>query len=147
LSILYADTSALVRAYFSDEPDHSPLEERLLNGVDPVVTSELTRIELASATSAAVRGGRLKQARIVLDRFDADCADDGPLALIQLDPTTDLARARDLVCTHSLRTLDAIHLAVALGDVTELAAGEPVVFVTRDAAQAAAARALGFETA
>jgi predicted nucleic acid-binding protein len=147
LSILYADTSALVRAYFTDEPDHAPLQERLLNGADPVVTSELTRVELASASSAAVRGGRLKQARIVLDQFDADCADDGPLALIRLDPATVLPRARDLVCTHSLRTLDAMHLAVALGEVTDMAAGEPVVFVTRDAAQAAAARALGFETA
>jgi hypothetical protein len=83
----------------------------------------------------------------VLDQFDADCADDGPLALIRLDPATVLPRARDLVCTHSLRTLDAMHLAVALGEVTDMAAGEPVVFVTRDAAQAAAARALGFETA
>ncbi len=38
-------------------------------------------------------------------------------------------------------------VAVALIDATEVAAGEPVIFVSRDLAQAAAARALGLETA
>ena len=42
-----------------------------------------------------------------------------------------------------VRTLDAIHLAVALTDARELAAGEPVSLVTRDKAQAAAAESLG----
>jgi hypothetical protein len=58
----------------------------------------------------------------------------------------DLAGAHTLVLEHPLRTLDAIHLAVALGDASELAAGEPVIFVTRDQVQAEAARALGLET-
>ena len=49
MTLLYADTSALVRAYFEDEPDHAPLRERLLEGGEPVVTSELARVELASA--------------------------------------------------------------------------------------------------
>jgi len=48
-----------------------------------------------------------------------------------------------MVTTHTVRTLDAIHLAVALTDATALAAGEPVVLVTRDQQQAAAARAVG----
>jgi predicted nucleic acid-binding protein len=147
LSLLYADTSALVRAYFADEVDHSLLNRRLLQGTDPVVTSELARVELASAVAAAARGGRLRRPRIVLDRFDADCADDGPLALLRLDPLPILERAHTLVLEHPLRTPDAIHLAVALGDAAELAAGEPVIFVTRDQVQAEAARALGLETA
>jgi hypothetical protein len=107
----------------------------------------LLALPLASAVAAAARGGRLRRPRIVLDRFDADCADDGPLALLRLDPQPILERAHTLVLEHPLRTLDAIHLAVALGDAAELAAGEPVVFVTRDQVQAEAARALGLETA
>ena len=83
----------------------------------------------------------------MLDRFDADCADDGPLGLLRLDPLPILEHAHALVSRHPVRTLDAIHLAVAVGDAVDLAAGEPVVFITRDQAQAATARALGLETA
>lgn len=141
--LLYADTSALVRAYFPDEPDSAALRALLLEGEDPVVTSELTRVEFAGAVSAAARAGRLADARVILDRFDVDCADDGPLALLRLDPASALPLARRLVGEHRLRTLDAIHLAVALTDGVELAAGEPVDVVTRDDAQAAAATDLG----
>ena len=51
--------------------------------------------------------------------------------------------ARALVAQHPLRSLDAVHLAVARTTAAELAAGEPVVLVTRDHRQAAAAEALG----
>jgi len=147
MSLVYADTSALVRAYFADEPDHAVLQQRLLEGVDPVVTSELTRVEFASAVTAAARGGRLRRPAILLDRFDADCADDGPLALLRLSPQPILEHAHRIVRAHPARTRDAIHLAVALGDAIDLAAGEPVIFVTRDSAQAETARSLGLETA
>ncbi|MGH2670789.1 MAG: PIN domain-containing protein, partial [bacterium] len=60
MSLLYADTSALVRAYFEDEPDHARLREKLLEGEEPVVTSELARVELASAIRAAAETGRLR---------------------------------------------------------------------------------------
>lgn len=147
MTLLYADTSALICAYFADEPDHTLLNRQLLQDTDPVVTSELTRVEFASAVTAAARGSRLRRPRMVLDRFDGDCADDGPLALLRLNPQPILERAHALVLEHPLRTLDAIHLAVALGDAADLAAGDRVVFVTRDISQAAAARALGLETA
>ena len=44
-----------------------------------------------------------------------------------------------------MRTLDAIHIAVAMHSTAELTAGEPVTFVTRDQRQAEAAEANGFE--
>ncbi|WP_326957952.1 hypothetical protein [Amycolatopsis sp. NBC_01286] len=44
-----------------------------------------------------------------------------------------------------MRTLDAIHLAVAMHDTAELTGGAPVTFVTRDDRQAEAAKANGFE--
>jgi hypothetical protein len=147
VSLFYADTSALVRAYFADEPDHEPLRDLLLEGVEPVVTSEVTRVEFASAVAAAGRAGRLSQAPMVMDRFDADCGDEGPLTLLRLDPEPVLGLAYELVRDHRLRTLDAIHLAVALTDAVDLAGGEKVTVITRDEEQAAAAaRAAGLTT-
>jgi uncharacterized protein len=143
VSILYADTSALVRAYFADEPDHDLLRELLIEGDEPVVASELARIEFAGAVAAAFRSGRTSQARKVLDRFDGDCGEDGVITLLRLDPDSAFPLAYDLVGKHLLRTLDAIHVAVALTDVATLAAGEPISFVTRDQRQAAAAKAAG----
>lgn len=143
MSILYADTSAVVRAYFVDEPDHDELRELLLEGDEPVVTSELTRIEFAGAVTAAFRTARAEGAEALLARFDVDCGDDGAITLLRLDPATVFPTAQRLVTEHVLRTLDAIHVAVALTDVTTLAAGEPVELVTRDKRRAAAAAALG----
>jgi predicted nucleic acid-binding protein len=141
--VYYADTSALVAAYLSQEPDHAELRALLLDGDLPVVTSELTRIEFASAVAAAGRAGRLRRPRLLLERFDADCRDGGPLTLLALATAVALPLARQLVREHPVRTLDAIHLAVALTDGRELAADDPVVLVTRDKVQAAAADSLG----
>lgn len=143
MTLLYADTSAVVRAYFVDEAEHAELRKLLIGGPDPVVTSELTRVEFASAVSSASRALRVAEPRAVLDRFDLDCGEDGAFTLLRLDSQVVLPLARKLVSEQRLRTLDAIHLAVALTDATALAAGEPVMFVTRDNQQAAAAKALG----
>jgi hypothetical protein len=67
-------------------PDHrAELRALLFDGPDPVVTSELTRVELASAVSSAGRARRMQSPRIVLDRFDLDCGEDGPFSLLRLD--------------------------------------------------------------
>ncbi|MGH2747905.1 MAG: type II toxin-antitoxin system VapC family toxin [Actinomycetota bacterium] len=144
MSLLYADSSALIRAYFADEADHTDLRNMLLEGDEPVVTSELSRVELASAIRAAARGGRLRRWRLVLARIDADCQEDGPVALLRLRPEVVLPVAYALVIERRLRTLDAIHLAVAAEECPALAGDDDVVFVTRDHDQAAAASALGF---
>lgn len=143
MTVLYADTSVLVRAYFVDEPAHESLRRLLLEGTDPVVTSELARVELASAVAAAARAGRLADTRVMLDRFDADCSDEGPLTLLRLDPENALPLAHRLVGERRLSTLDAIHLAVALNDALPLAAGDPLLFVTCERQQADAAAASG----
>jgi hypothetical protein len=51
--------------------------------------------------------------------------------------------AATLVTRYPLRTLDALHLAVARTTATELAGTEPVILVSRDERQRAAAAALG----
>ena len=65
-----------------------------------------------------------------------------PILTIRLDPEGLVAHSHDLVLSHQVGTLGAIHLAVALS-LEAWAGGDEVVFVTRDAGQAAAARALG----
>ncbi len=82
-----------------------------------------------------------------LDRFDADCGNDGPIALLRFDPAAVFPLAYRLVTEHDVRTLDAIHLAVVSTAATELAGGESVVLVTRDDRQASAATSMGLQTA
>jgi len=143
VTVFYADTSALIRAYVADEPDHRELRALLLDGQAAVLTSELARIEFASAVMAAARAGRLGTPRDLLGRFDADCSEGGPIALVRLEAEILLPVARDLVVSYALRTLDAIHLAAALAEEPALPKGVDLIFVTRDRAQGHVARDLG----
>jgi hypothetical protein len=115
----------------------------LLEGDEVVVTSELSRIELASAVRAAARARRLARWRGLLARIDADCGDDGPLILLALRPDIVLERAYRLIVDHRLHALDAVHVAVALEECPALADGDEIAFVTRDEQQTSAAAALG----
>lgn len=144
MSYLYADTSALLRAYFPDEAGHAELRAMLLEGSEPVGSSELARIEFASAARAAVSAGRLRVLEDLLDRFNAHCGPAGPIRLLAFDAPAVLPKAYALVLQHRLRASDAIHLAAAVEQYRPLAAGTDVVFVTRDQDQAGAAKALGF---
>ncbi|QKV78324.1 type II toxin-antitoxin system VapC family toxin [Amycolatopsis sp. Hca4] len=144
VTVFYADTSAVVGAYLSDEADHVQLRNLLIDGGHLVLTSELTRLECASAFTAANRTGRIPDAREFLTQFDRDTRT--VLGVIPLAPHRIFPAARRLVTeNHPVRTLDAIHIAVAMHDTAELTGGEPVTFVTRDERQAEAAKANGFE--
>jgi predicted nucleic acid-binding protein len=145
MTVLYADTSAIMRAYLEDEPDHSTLRSVLLEGGDPVVSSELARVEFARALAAAMRAGRTSDRQKLLDRFDLDCRGDGPIRLLTLASEPVLRNAHRLVLAHRLGTLDALHLAVASSEREHLADVVEIAFVTRDEDQAAAARSEGFE--
>jgi hypothetical protein len=109
-----------------------------------VVTSELARLELASAVRAAAASGRLPRWRPLLARIDEDLSERGPVQLIALRAEVIVPAAFRLILEHRVRTLDALHLAVALEDGPDIADGLEVVYVTRDAEQGAAAGALGF---
>lgn len=144
MSVLFADTSALVQAYLPDEPRHDELRTLLLEGAQPVVASELARIEFASAAHGAERAGRIDSRSDLVARFDADSNDDGRLSLVAFDAAC-VAAAFGLVRDHPLRTLDALHLAVLIHQVTPLV-GEAVL-VSCDTRQMDAARALGLAVA
>jgi predicted nucleic acid-binding protein len=145
VTVRYADTSALVRCWLpgEDPEDGEQLRVLLLDGPDPVVTSELTRVELASAAEAAVRAGRIRRSAGLLARADRAWSEDGPVALLALEPRVVLPLARRIVLDHAVPALDALHLAVAGSTTVKLAAGDPIEFVTRDPRQAEAASALG----
>lgn len=146
MSALYADTSAVVRAYLADEPDHEPLRRLLFGSGELVFTSELTKVEFASAVTTAKLMGRIPDARDYVERFEADTAPGQPFKVIPFAPTMTFSMAERLVLgNHRLRTLDAIHIAVAMRGTAELAGGEAVAFVTRDERQAEVAKANGLE--
>ena len=126
--------------YLEDEPDGETLRELLLESGEAVLASELVRVELARAVKSGERDGRVADAALVLERVDADL--EASVALVDFEPATILPRARELVLAHRLGTLDAMHLAVAREE--SRSSSDPVVFVTRDLDQAAAADALGF---
>ena len=143
MSLLYADSSALLRAYFVDEDEHLELRNLLLGQREPVVTSEITRLELASAVRSVYSAGRAARSSDLLGRIEGDLAEDGAISPIDLRADVIIPTAYRFILEHRLRPLDAIHLAVCVEDCPGLAGDQEVVFVTRDGDQAKAARALG----
>lgn len=142
MSLLYADTSAVARAYLADEPDHAALRELLLEGGDPVITSELATVEIAAALAAAERAGRIASAQVLMRQIDADLSGD-PLSLVALRPEVVFPVARTLIESHPLFAADAIHLAVAIVEAPRFTQNGGVVLVTRGTRQAEAARLEG----
>ena len=145
MTLFYADASALARAYLADEPGHDELRTLLLAGEQRVVTSEVSRIELASAVHAAGRARRSRSWERLLARIEVNFRPGGPTELLELRPAVVLDRCYRLVVDYGLRTLDALHLAVALEECPAL--DDDIVFVTRDADQASAAAAIGLALA
>ncbi len=113
----------------------------LLGSNQPVVTSEITQVEFCSAVARSRLPPAVRDALLI--RFASDSSAVGPIALLPLRPAPVLSLARELVVQHHLKTLDAIHLAVALEDGRRFVGDAEFVFVTRDEPQAAAARTLG----
>jgi uncharacterized protein len=140
--VIYADTSALIRAYMSDEGEQGVLSRRLLEGDQAVATSEIFVVEAAAALARAVRAER-SDAAAALARVHADCdpARGGSIALLVLTGGEIVAVAEQLALRHGLRALDSLHLATCLRWAR--GADEDVVFITRAHDQAAAARAEG----
>lgn len=141
MTVLYAATSALVRAYLPAEDDHAALSALLRDGDEPVITSELARLQWTSALHAAVRAGRLAHAGSLLAGLDADAGEGGRIALLRLDLAATAESVCSLLARHELHTLDATHLAVALGERERME--DELVLVSRDHRQRRAAEAEG----
>lgn len=143
--LVYLDSSVLARAYLADEPGHADAAA-LIRGADHLLVSGTwTIVEVTSALVRASRVGRLADLDSLLAILASDTSDEGAVTLLRASAEALEARATEIVVTHALRSLDALHLAYA-----ELAAAplaerdEPIGFASRDAAQTAAAQARGF---
>src|SRR3989475_9324777 len=146
MSPLYADSRALLRAYSADEDEHIELRSLLLGEREAVVTSEITRLELASAVRSAYSARRAARSSDLLGRIEGDLAEDGAISPIDLRADAIIPTAYRFILEHRLRPLDAIHLAVCVEDFPGLAGGEKIAFFTPGTHQAPAARFLGLRS-
>lgn len=121
--MLYADTSALVKLVL-EEPEAAALRSYLAR-VGPVVTSAITATELVRAVRR-VNPDLEAAANAVIDALTVASLEVGILA------------AAGTLAPPQMRTLDAIHVATALGLGDDIEA-----VVTYDARMAAAARGAG----
>lgn len=131
---LYADSSALVRAYLADERDHPELRSLILESghVSPPASSRAS-----SSPPRSDRPASLVDIATGVGSSPSSTRTAAGTESSRLSPWLADTRFRG----PPLRTLDAIHLAVAL-DVAERST-EETIFVTRDRSQATAARKLG----
>jgi predicted nucleic acid-binding protein len=137
--IKYADTSAVVRAYLRDEPDHAAWREALLGSAIAVLSSRLLQIELTSAICAAHRARRIRRATAVLDAFAHHCARSGPVSLVPITGRH-VHEASKLLQKHVIHAADALHVAAALATKAFV---DDVIFTTCDERQAAVGRHVG----
>lgn len=135
--MLYAESSAIV-AWLLDEPG-GPIVARAMAGSDTIITSDLTLIECDRAVRRA--------ARLDPRRGDAIEAIRGRMAdamaswaIERISPAV-VDRARQPFPDDTIRSLDAIHLATALG---LRFAGADVTILSLDERIRSNARQLGF---
>lgn len=112
---VYLDSSALAKLYVP-EPESDALENLLLGRRDLLI-SELAITEVLSAVARRRREGQLTvvQASAIRDALLAD-ADSGSLRRLDMSPMVHREAERLLfqLDAAALRTLDALHIALAL---------------------------------
>jgi uncharacterized protein len=113
--MLYIDSSALVKLYVPENESDSV--DEFLQGRNDLMISELVITEVISAVARRKREGLLTavKANKIRDALVLD-ADSGSFRRMDLDPSIHRAAERLLLSTATpLRTLDALHLALAFG--------------------------------
>lgn len=110
MTLLYMDSSALVKRYVVE--DESPAVLERMDEAPIVGTSSITRVEVPAALKKAVRTGALRphEGEEANQAFREDWLDVTRISV------TDMleARAGDLAWLHDLRAYDAVQLAAAL---------------------------------
>lgn len=133
--MIYLDTSVLAPLYWVEAL--STRVEQFVNSETELALSQLIEVELVSALSRRVRMGEISydNAKIISAKFETDL-DRGVYNLIAVNNAHyDLAREWISRFQTPLRTLDALHLAIAhLNNIT---------LVTADQGLAASAGILG----
>jgi hypothetical protein len=112
---VYIDSSALAKVYMP-EPESDPLEQ-FLHGRRDLVISQLCITEVVSAAARRKREGALDAKRAnEIRKAMLDDARSGSFRRIDISPAIHREAERMLLSTDSvpLRTLDALHIALAL---------------------------------
>jgi hypothetical protein len=135
--MFYIDTSVIV-AYYYPEPLSEKAEAFLMTHASPAI-STLTEVEMFSALSRKIREGGLsrKDAGLIVAKFLSH-ADGHYYTRLFVEPHH-YRLARDWIGLFqtNLRTLDALHLAIAHA--------EGLTFVTADQGLAESAKALALD--
>jgi predicted nucleic acid-binding protein len=140
MSILYLDTSALLKLYIREA--HSEQVHALVEGAQAAGTSILTYTEMAAAMARAARMGLLSEdaAGKAWKKFLGDWPGFTRLNL----PAALTERAATLAWEFGLRGYDAVHLAAVTTWQDSL--GEPVILATFDRLLWSAGRKTGTAT-
>ena len=124
---LYVDTSVLAAFYCRESG--SARAEKALRGDKPLALSNIVKLELASAVAKKVRTGDFDEsfARQILSLFHSHLRDDY-FEIVPADDN-DVALADEWICSFAtpLRTLDALHLAIAFNRGLELLTADKVL--------------------
>jgi uncharacterized protein len=135
--LIYLDTSAIAPLYWTEALSDT-IEALLRNEPEPAL-SQLVEVELISALSRRVRMTEIvpEEARAIASQFQMDL-NRGFYTRLRVEPIH-YTTARDWISQFDtpLRTLDALHLAIA--------AAHHIPLVTADAGLAESARRLGVE--
>ena len=133
----YLDTSALVKRFFQEKG--TTVVNSFFTTGEPIATATIAFIEVHAALSRKKRYKKLKHRPYVTcsGQFDKEYES---FVRVELQQAI-LELARNLVKQHSLRSLDAIHLASALD--LQMALQEPVVFAAADSTLIKIAAAVG----
>jgi uncharacterized protein len=139
VSLAYFDTSALVKNYVQEA---GSARVRELVAAYEFLSSAIAPIELLSAVQRRYRQGEISRpnynaivARVKTDRTFWQLVESVPQVLI---------KAEEVVVSHNVRTLDAIHLASALIIQRSLSTTFP--FISADERQLDAARRCKLQT-
>ena len=136
---LYLDASALVKRYIAE--NSSDQVNEWIGEADLVVTSLITRVEVAAAITRAQRMEifAAEEAAAAIRQFRSEWES------FQRLPITEntVMRGDFLACEHNLRGFDATHLACAL--IWQESLGLPVRLATFDGQLVQAANAMRIE--
>lgn len=143
MTTFYADTSALIKRYITEDGSEWMRKQVRISSGNVVIICDVTPVEIFSVLARLNREGRLSSTR--LGRFQNIFLAHAEREYLIIPVNGHIfAQARLLVSRHKLRALDALHLASAQSASTIL--GETITFLTSDVDLKAAAVEEGFVT-
>ncbi|MEJ2034142.1 MAG: type II toxin-antitoxin system VapC family toxin [Deltaproteobacteria bacterium] len=136
---IYFDTSALL-PYYREEPVSQQVQDLLVGSRPPILISDLTRVETASAVARWVRMGEIKESQAgLLENTFAGDVDSGLFLSNPLTPGHYRQAEKWLNARKTaLRSLDALHLSCCWSLQARL--------ITCDTVMHQAAETLGMES-